>query len=111
MNPAAPTAILLRGDCGARGAAVSDYVSLAEMLGYDPAAMWTLAWTLFVVRLGLGFAVGIDDVLHGFRSMSADRAARERDARSIRRANLIVTALHVAMLAAFALAVPLIPAS
>lgn len=89
---------------------MSGYVSLAEILGYDPAAMWTLAWTLFFVRLGLGFAVGIDDVLHGFRSMSADPAARERDARSIRRANLIVTVLHVAMLAAFALAALRVPA-
>lgn len=86
-------------------------ISLAETLGFDPAAMWTLAWTLFFVRLALGFAVGIDDVLHGFRSLSTDPAAREREARSIRRANLIVTLLHVAMLAAFALAVPTLPRS
>jgi hypothetical protein len=87
------------------------YLSLAEILGLDPAAMWTLAWTLFVARVILGFAVGIDDVLHGFRSMSTDHAAREREARTIRRANLIVTALHVAMLAAFALAVRYLPAA
>ncbi len=85
-------------------------ISLAETLRFDPAAMWTLAWTLFFVRLALGFAVGIDDVMHGFRSLTTDHAAHEREARSIRRANLIVTMLHVAMLAAFALAVPYLPA-
>jgi hypothetical protein len=102
LNPAASTAILLRGDCGARGAAVNDYVSLAEMLGYDPAAMWTLAWTLFFVRLALGFAVGIDDVVQSFQ--------KNKDPRAIHRANNVVTALHIAMLAAFVLAAPFIPA-
>lgn len=85
-------------------------VSLAEMLGLDPAAMWSLAWTLFFVRLALGFAVGIDDVRHGFRSLDSDAAKRAAEARSLRRANAVVTALHLAMLAAFALAVRLIPA-
>jgi hypothetical protein len=84
-------------------------VSLAELLGYDPAAMWSLAWALFFVRLALGFLVGIDDVLHGFRSTSQNPNAREREARVIRRANLIVTALHVAMLATFALALVRVP--
>jgi hypothetical protein len=85
-------------------------MTLAEALGYDPAAMWSLAWTLFFIRLALGFAVGIDDVLHGFRSLSDNDASRAAKARSIRRANLIVTLLHVAMLAAFALAAIKVPA-
>ncbi len=85
-------------------------VSLAELLGFDPAAMWRLAWVLFFVRLGLGFLVGIDDVLHGFKATRPDRAAHEREARSIRRANLLVTILHVAMLATFALAALRVPA-
>jgi hypothetical protein len=89
---------------------VTDYVSLAEILGYDPAAMWTLAWTLFFVRVALGFAVGIDDVMHGFRSNDRDAGKRDAQARSIRRANLIVTILHIAMLAAFALAALRVPA-
>jgi hypothetical protein len=84
-------------------------VSLAELLGYDPAAMWSLAWALFFVRLALGFLIGIDDVLHGFRSMSQSAGTREREARAIRRANLIVTVLHVAMLATFALALVRVP--
>lgn len=88
---------------------MNQYLSLAELLGYDPAAMWSLAWALFFVRLALGFAVGIDDVLHGFRSLNGDRAAHEREARNIRRANLIVAVLHVAMLVTFALAVVRIP--
>jgi hypothetical protein len=86
------------------------YLTLAEAMGYDPAALWALAWTLFFVRIALGFAVGIDDVLHGFRSLKADAAARARQARSIRRANMIVTILHMAMLAAFALALVRVPA-
>lgn len=89
---------------------MTDYVSLAEILGYDPAAMWTLAWTLFFVRLALGFAVGIDDVMHGFRSNDRDTEKHDAQARSIRRANLIVTVLHIAMLAAFALAALRVPA-
>jgi hypothetical protein len=84
-------------------------VSLAELLGFDPAAMWRLAWVLFFVRLGAGFLVGIDDMLHGFKAMRPDRAAHEREARAIRRANVIVTVLHVAMLAAFALAALRVP--
>lgn len=84
-------------------------VSLAELLGYDPAAMWSLAWALFFVRLALGFLVGIDDVRHGFRSMRQSAGVREREARSIRRANLVVTVLHAAMLAAFALALVRVP--
>lgn len=86
-------------------------LSLAEVLGFDPAAMWRLAWLLFFVRLGLGFLVGIDDVLHGFKTMRPDRVAHEREARTIRRANLLVTILHIAMLAAFALAALRAPAS
>jgi hypothetical protein len=86
------------------------YVSLAELLGYDPATIWTLAWTLFFARLALGFAVGIDDVLHGFRSLEPDAAKRAAEARSIRRANAVVTILHVMMLAAFALAAIKLPA-
>lgn len=85
-------------------------VSLAELLGFDPAAMWRLAWVLFFVRLGLGFLVGIDDVLHGFKAMRPDRTAHEREARTIRRANLLVTLLHIAMLATFALAALQVPA-
>lgn len=85
-------------------------VSLAELLGFDPAAMWRLAWVLFFVRLGLGFLVGIDDVLHAFKATHPDRATHEREARSIRRANLFVTVLHVAMLATFALAALRVPA-
>jgi hypothetical protein len=89
---------------------VSDDVSLAQILGYDPAAMWTLAWTLFFVRLALGFVVGIDDVMHGFKSLSNDAAKHAAEARAVRRANLIVTALHVAMLFVFALAAIKVPA-
>lgn len=85
-------------------------VSLAELLGLDPAAMWRLAWVLFFVRLSLGFLVGIDDVLHGFKATRPDRAAHKREARSIRRANVFVTLLHVAMLGAFALAALHVPA-
>ncbi len=85
------------------------YVSLAEALGFDPAAMWTLAWTLFVVRVVLGFAVGIDDVVNSFRSLDTDAKKHQAQARSIRRANNVITALHVAMLAAFALAALYIP--
>lgn len=85
-------------------------VSIAELLGFDPAAMWQLAWVLFFVRLGLGFLVGIDDILHGFKSMRPDRNAHEREARSIRRANVLVTILHVTMLAVFALAALHVPA-
>jgi hypothetical protein len=90
---------------------VTDYVSLAEILGYDPAAMWTLAWTLFFLRLALGFAVGIDDVVQSFRhsANAPDPQKIKDDARSIRRANMVVTALHVAMLAAFALAAAYVP--
>jgi len=83
------------------------YVTLAETAGLDPAAMWTLAWTLFFIRVGLGFAVGIDDVVNSFRVHSK----KNETARSIRNGNAVVTALHVAMLAAFAFAVPYIPAS
>jgi hypothetical protein len=89
---------------------VTDYVSLAEILGYDPTAMWTLAWTLFFVRLALGFAVGIDEVMHSFRSAHRDAGTRSAQARPIRRANLIVTLLHIAMLATFALAALRVPA-
>ena len=85
-------------------------VSLAEMLGFDPAAMWSLAWTLFFVRVVLGFAVGIDDVMHGFRSLEPDAAKRAADARALHRANIAVTVLHVAMLAVFALAALRLPA-
>ncbi len=83
------------------------YVSLAETAGLDPAAMWTLAWTLFFIRVGLGFAVGIDDVVNSFRTHPKKSDA----ARAIRNGNAVVTALHVAMLAAFAFAAPYIPAS
>jgi len=79
-------------------------VSLAEALGFDPTAMWSLAWTLFFVRIVLGFAVGIDDVMHGFRSLEPNAAKRAAEARALRRANVAVTALHVAMLVVFALA-------
>lgn len=111
MNCGAWPDILTAGERRIGGAAVTDYVSLAEILGYDPAAMWTLAWTLFFVRLALGFAVGIDDVMHGFKSRSTDTAKHAAEARAVRRANLIVTVLHIAMLAAFALAVPYVPVS
>jgi hypothetical protein len=87
------------------------YISLAEHLGYDPATMWSLAWTLFFIRIVLGFAVGIDDVMHGFRHPGIDAAKRAREARSIRRANIVVSVLHVLMLAAFAFAAPLIAAT
>ncbi len=87
------------------------YVSLAETVGLDPAAMWTLAWTLFFIRVGLGFAVGIDDVVNSFRSLDPDANKHKAQARSLRRGNNVVTALHVAMLAAFAFAVPYIPST
>jgi hypothetical protein len=87
------------------------YLSVAEMMGYDPAALWSLAWILFFVRIVLGFAVGIDDVMHGFRRPGIDAAQRAREARAIRRANIVVSVLHVIMLAAFAFAVPLIAAN
>lgn len=86
------------------------WVNLAEALGFDPAAMWRLAWVLFFVRLALGLLVGIDDVLHGFKAMRRNRAAHEREARMLRRANLVVTVVHAAMLAAFALAALRVPA-
>jgi hypothetical protein len=86
------------------------YISLAEVLGFDPAAMWSLAWTLFFARIVLGFAVGIDDVIHGFRSLEPDVAKRASDARALRRANVAVTVLHAAMLIVFALAALHVPA-
>jgi hypothetical protein len=90
------------------GASVA-VISVAEVLGLDPVGLWRLAWLLFFVRLTLGFFVGIDDVLHGFKAMRSDRAAHEREGRMLRRANLVVTVVHVAMLAAFALAVLRVP--
>lgn len=71
--------------------------------------MWRLAWLLFFVRLTLGFFVGIDDVLHGFKAMRPDRAAYEREARRLRHGNRAVTVIHVAMLAAFAFAALRVP--
>jgi hypothetical protein len=85
-------------------------IGVAELLGFDPAELWRLAWLLFFVRLTLGFFVGIDDVLHGFKAMRPDRSAHEREGRMLRRANRVVTVVHVAMLAAFALAVLKVPA-
>jgi hypothetical protein len=84
-------------------------ISVAEFLGLDPVGMWRLAWLLFFVRLTLGCFLGIDDVLHGFKAMRPDRAAHEREARRLRRGNRAVTVLHVAMLAAFALAALRVP--
>ena len=49
-------------------------ISVAEFLGLDPLGMWRLAWLLFFVRLTLGFFLGIDDVLHGFKALRPDRA-------------------------------------
>lgn len=95
---------------GQGGRQALHFVSLAELMGFDAAAMWRLAWVLFFVRLGLGFLVGIDDVLHGFRSTRPDRAQHEREARTIRRANLLVTVLHMAILTVFALAALRVPA-
>jgi hypothetical protein len=89
---------------------VAEYVSLAETLGYDPAAMWALAWTLFVLRVVLGFIVGIDEIAHSFHTSMRDATTRETQARSLRRANMLITLLHIAMLAAFALAALRIPA-
>lgn len=84
-------------------------ISVAEFLGLDPVGMWRLAWLLFFVRLTLGFFLGIDDVLHGFKALRPDRAAHEREARRIRLGNRAVTVLHVAMLTAFALAALKVP--
>lgn len=84
-------------------------ISVAEFLGLDPVGMWRLAWLLFFVRLTLGFFVGIDDVLHGFKAMRPDRAAYEREARRLRHGNRAVTVIHVAMLAAFAFAALRVP--
>lgn len=84
-------------------------ISVAEFLGLDPVGMWRLAWLLFFVRLTLGFFLGIDDVLHGFKALRSDRAAHEREARRLRLGNRAVTVLHVAMLAAFALAALRVP--
>jgi len=79
-------------------------MTLAAYIGQDPAAMWALAWTLFVLRVLLGFIVGIDELAHSFHTSMKDAATREAQARPLRRANMLVTVLHVAMLAAFALA-------
>jgi hypothetical protein len=88
---------------------VLQLIGVAELLGLDPAGMWQLAWLLFFVRLTLGFFVGIDDVLHGFKAMRPDRAAYEREGRMLRSANRAVTVIHVAMLVAFALAALRVP--
>ena len=83
--------------------------SLAEALGYNNAEMWTLFWGLFFVRLILGAFVGIDDIRHGFRTLSIDRAKWEAEARSIRRGNIVVAAIHIVMLGVFALAFVRLP--
>ena len=79
-------------------------ISLAEVLGFNLAEAWTWFWVLFFVRLILGAFVGIDDITHGFKALSRDREAHEAEARSIRRGNVMVTLIHVAMLIVFALA-------
>ena len=79
-------------------------ISLAEMLGFNLATVWTWFWVLFFLRLILGAFVGIDDITHGFKALSQDRATHEAEARSIRRGNVVVTIIHIAMLVAFALA-------
>ncbi|MBP6013595.1 MAG: hypothetical protein KBA31_15315 [Alphaproteobacteria bacterium] len=79
-------------------------VSLAEMLGFNSAQVWTWFWVLFFLRLILGAFIGIDDIAHGFKALSRDRATHEAEARSIRRGNAVVTAIHIVMLAVFALA-------
>ena len=85
------------------------YISIAELFGYDPSRLWTLFWILFFVRLALGFAVGIDDVRHSFRSLKNAPAKHAAEARTLRRANAVVTLLHILMLATIALAAPYIP--
>jgi len=104
---ATPQPVIIVPGMAPRGAL--QLIGVAELLGLDPAGMWRLAWLLFFVRLVLGFFVGIDDVLHGFKAMRPDRAAHEREARTLRRANLAVIVIHVAMLLAFALAVLRVP--
>lgn len=79
-------------------------ISLAELLGFNLATVWTCFWVLFFVRLILGAFVGIDDITHGFKALSRDRKTHEAEARTIRHGNLVVTAIHVIMLATFALA-------
>lgn len=85
---------------------MAHYVSIAELFGYDPSRLWILFWVLFFVRLALGFAVGIDDIAHGFRSLKNDAAKQAAEARSLRRANAIVTLLHILMLTTIAVAAP-----
>ena len=87
------------------------YLSIAELFGYEPSRLWILFWVLFFVRIVLGFAVGIDDIAHGFRALKNEPAKHAAEARSLWRANLIVTGLHVMMLVAIALAAPYIPSS
>jgi hypothetical protein len=76
------------------------YESLAEMLGFNLDAAWTLFWTLFFLRLALGFAVGVEDVFLRLRRPPRRDA---KAARVIRLGDNVVAALHVALLVVFAL--------
>lgn len=92
-----------------RGAPFVHYMSIAEHFGYDPSRFWNLFWTFFFLRLFLGFAVGFDEIVHSFRTLSNGPAKHAADGRALRRANVIVTVLHVLMLATIALAAPYVP--
>jgi hypothetical protein len=82
-------------------------MSPAEALGLNVEAVWTLFWTLFFVRLGLGFAVGVEDVMLRLRRPPAkdDKAAR-----TIRVGDNVVDALHVVLIVVFLLVWPRLPA-
>lgn len=89
-----------------------DTVSLAELLGLNVGAAWTLFWTLFFVRLVLGFAVGFDSVVLSFRRPTADQTAVERtkaDAKKLRSADNAIFALHNIVLVLFFLVWPFLP--
>jgi hypothetical protein len=86
-------------------AAVVHGVSFGELLGLNVAAAWTLFWTLFFVRLILGFAVGVDDVRLSLRRPTPP-AATSPEARALRRGNNVVTMLNLALLFLFVLLTP-----
>jgi hypothetical protein len=79
--------------------------SLAQVLGLNVEAAWTLFWLLFFVRIALGFAVGIDDIRVAFRKPKPP-AADSAEARTLRRGNDVVTVLNGALVLLYALLTP-----
>jgi hypothetical protein len=87
---------------------VADDGSIAQMLGLNVGAAWTLFWMLFFIRLVLGFAIGIDEIRMGFRKPLPPPAGSP-EMRALRGGNLFVTALNGILVLLYLLLTPWLP--